>query len=140
MDTTDNNRTVAFKLLFWEAIVTLVTGLLLGLGFGAKTAVSVLLGGFAYIVPNMYFAKYVFKFSAQESPAMALRGFYIGEVVKIIATVLIFAFGFVLVKEVNVAVLILTYVVLLIFNIWGFSSMMSAPPESVVKTEKEHGS
>lgn len=140
MDTTNNNKTVAFKLLFWEAIVTLVTGLLLGLGFGAKTAVSVLLGGFAYIVPNTYFAKYVFKFSAQESPAMALRGFYIGEVVKIIATVLIFAFGFVLVKEVNVAVLIVTYVVLLIFNIWGFSSMMSAPPESVVKTEKEHGS
>ncbi|NNE36937.1 MAG: hypothetical protein HKN08_01430, partial [Gammaproteobacteria bacterium] len=109
------------------------------LGFGKKIAVSVLLGGFAFIVPNAYFEKYVFKFNPEESPGMALRGFYVGEVIKIIATVLIFIFGFVLVKEINIAVLILTYVILLIINLWGFSSMMSNPPESAGEMEKENG-
>ncbi len=139
-DITNTNKAVAFKLLFLEAILTSVAAIVLGLGFGKPIAVSVLLGGFAFIVPNAYFAKYVFKFDPQESPQMVLRGFYFGEVIKIIATVLIFIFGFVLVKEINIAALILTYVILLIINLWGFSKKMSSPPESAGKVEKEHGS
>ncbi len=139
-DITNTNKAVAFKLLFLEAILTSIAALVLGLGFGKTIAVSVLLGGFAFIVPNTYFAKYVFKFDAQESPRMALRGFYFGEVIKIIATVFIFIFGFVLVKDINIAVLILTYVILLIINLWGFSSKMSNPPETAGEMEKEHGS
>ena len=60
--------------------------------------------------------------------------------VKIVATIMIFAFGFILVKEVNIAVLIVTYIALLIINFWGFSTMMINPPPAAVDTEKEHGS
>ena len=73
-DITETNRAVAFKLLLLETTLTAVAALVLWLGFGTNQAVSVLLGGFAYIVPNAYFAKYVFNFSAEEAPELALRG------------------------------------------------------------------
>ncbi len=92
---------------------------------GAYTAWSVMIGGLAYIVPNACFARYVFRYSAADSAGMAVRWFYIGEAVKISATVLIFALGFLLLDQVNIAALFITYAGMLILNLWGNSILMN---------------
>jgi len=107
-----------------EAVVTGIIAFLLLLSMGRETAGSVVLGGLAHIVPNAYFARYAFRHSAADSPQLALRWFYFGEVIKIIATVLIFTVGFLLFKQLNMAVLFLTYMAMLILNLWGNSVLM----------------
>lgn len=136
-DDTNKNRTVAFKLLLLEALLTGFAAVVLYLGINLQMALSVVLGGLAFIIPNAYFVKYVFRFSAQESPELALRGFYVGEVVKIFATVLIFGFGFVLLKKLNIPALIVTYIVLLIINLWGNSLLMSRQSDAAGETDTE---
>ena len=112
-------------MLAFEAIVTGIVTLLLLWSVSVEIACSFVTGGLAYIVPNAYFAKYVFRYSAADSARMAVRWFYVGEVIKIIATILIFTLGFLLIEELNVAVLLIAYVVLLILNLWGNSILMN---------------
>jgi ATP synthase protein I len=124
-DSTDKIRSAAYKMLFIEAIITGVIALFLVLGVSAVYAISVLVGGLAYIIPNAYFTKYVFRYSAADSPRLAVRGFYLGETIKIFATVLIFTFGFLLIKQLNVPALVMTYISMLILNLWGNSILMT---------------
>ncbi|MEX2353233.1 MAG: ATP synthase subunit I [Gammaproteobacteria bacterium] len=111
-------------MLAFEAIFTGFIALLLLVIMGTDAAVSAVIGGIAYIVPNAYFAKYAFRHSAADSPELAVRWFYFGEVIKIIATVLVFVLGFLLFRQMNVAVLILTYMAMLIINLWGNATLM----------------
>lgn len=124
MDNTDKNRAVAYKVLAFEAVVLVMLAILLRLAMGMEAAASVIIGGLAHIVPNAYFAKYAFRHSAAESPELALRWFYFGEVIKIIATVLVFTMGILLFKQLNMAVLFMTYIALIILNLWGNSVLM----------------
>lgn len=112
-------------MLVLEAIVTVFAALLLYIIVGMETACSVVIGGAAFIVPNAWFAKYVFRHSAADSASIAVRWFYVGEVIKIIATVLIFTLGFLLFNQLDVAALFLAYITLLIINLWGNSILMS---------------
>lgn len=111
-------------MLAFGAVLTGFIALLLLFAVGTDTAVSAVIGGIAYIVPNAYFAKYAFRHSAADSPEMALRWFYFGEVIKIIATVLVFVLGFLLFSQLNMAVLVLTYMLMLIINLWGNAVLM----------------
>jgi len=106
-------------------LVMIITAFLLLPVAGARIAWSVVIGGLAYIVPNACFARYVFRYSAADSARAALRWFYIGEAVKIIATVLVFALGFLLLEGINVAALLLTYTGMLVLNLWGNSILMN---------------
>jgi len=124
MDDTDKNRAVAYKLLACEAIVAGVAALSLLLTVNNETAGSVVIGGLAFVVPNAYFTKYVFRHSAVDSARLVVRGLYVGEVIKIIATVVIFTLAFLLVERLNVAALFLTYIVMLILNLLGNSILM----------------
>ncbi len=126
LDNTNNNRSVAYKILILEAIITAVITLVLALGVSVINAYSVAVGGLAFIIPNAYFTKYVFRYSAADSPQLAIRGFYLGEAIKIIATVLIFTLSFLLIKQLNVPALIFTYVLMLILNLWGNSFFMNS--------------
>ena len=123
-DDTNKNRTVAYKLLACEAILTGVAALLLLITVNIETAASVIIGGLAFVVPNAYFTKYVFRYSASDSARLAVRGLYVGEVIKIIATVVIFTLAFLVVEQLNVSALFLTYIVMLILNLWGNSILM----------------
>lgn len=134
---TDKNKSVAYKILAFEAVITGVIALLLILSVSVASASAVLVGGLAFIIPNAYFIKYVFRYSAADSPRLALRGFYLGEAIKIIATVLIFTFGFLIIEQLNVPVLVLTYISMLIVNLWGNSKLLSSPTVKAVEMENK---
>ncbi len=123
-DNTDKNRSAAYKMLVIQALLTVVAVMALAMAVDIETASSVALGSLAYIVPNVYFAKYVFRHSAADSAQLAMRWFYVGEVIKIIATVLIFFMAFLWLESMNEAALFATYVVMLILNLWGNSILM----------------
>ena len=53
-----------------------------------------------------------------------MRWFYIGEGVKIIVTVLIFALSIIWVKELNFAAMFITYMVALMLNIHGLALLI----------------
>lgn len=118
-ETTRKNRSAAYRMLAVEVGITAVLTLLLYIGVDIVSAWSAALGGLAYIVPNAYFTKYVFRHSAAESAALAVRGLYIGEALKVLGTVLIFGACFVFIRSLNVAALFLTYLLMLIVNLRG---------------------
>jgi len=123
-DKTDKNRSAAYKMLVIQAFVTVVSVLVVYAAVDTNTAKSVAIGGLAFIVPNAYFAKYVFRHSAADSAPLAMRWFYIGEVIKVFATVLIFAMAFLWSEKLNVAALFITYIIMLVINLWGNSILM----------------
>lgn len=106
-------------MLVVETGITALVALLLFIGVSPESAWSAALGGLAYIVPNAYFTKYVFRHSAAESAALAVRGLYIGEALKVLGTVLIFGACFVFIRSLNVAALFLTYLLMLVINLRG---------------------
>ena len=138
-DSTENNRSVAYKMLAIEAIIIGLIALILVLGARVEIAFSVGLGGVAFIVPNAYFAKNVFRHSAADSPHLAVRWLYVGEVIKILATVLIFTFSFLFVEKLNVPALILTYVSMLILNLLGNSILMTNQTNMAAELDKKNG-
>ncbi len=124
-DNTEKNRSAAYKMLAVETFITVMTSVALYLVVDIETARSVAIGGLAFIVPNAYFAKYVFRHSAADSAQLAMRWFYIGEVIKVFATVLIFSMAFLWSDTLNEAALFIMYIVMLVLNIWGNSILMS---------------
>ena len=84
---------------------------------------SVILGGFAYILPNGMFAKFSLKKSATNSSSI-LVWFYLGEAIKVIATIVIFALSFLFIETLNVGLVILSYSVMLLGNLIGLSILI----------------
>jgi len=118
------NKAAAYRILAMEAVITAVLMVVLYLGFNTVTAYSAALGGVAYIVPNAYFVKYAFRYSAAESADLAVRWFYVGEAIKVFCTVLIFIACFVFIKQLNMAALFLTYILMWILNLRGIFILM----------------
>lgn len=88
-----------------------------GLFFINKTqAYSALFGGLISIVPNMYFARWAFRYSGARAAHKIARSFYRGEAGKFLLTVMLFAGVFVLVTPLGVVALFLAYIVMMVFN------------------------
>ena len=138
-DSIENNRSVAYKMLAIEAIIICFVAIIIVLGARIEIAISIFLGGVAFIIPNAYFTKYVFRHSAAESPHLAVRWFFVGEVIKILATVLIFTFSFMFIKKLNVPALILTYVSMFILNLLGNSILMNNQTDMAAELDKKNG-
>ncbi|MFI4918603.1 MAG: ATP synthase subunit I [Legionellales bacterium] len=64
--------------------------------YDIHTAVSVLLGGLVYIIPNAYFANQVFKFQGARAAKQIMNSFYKGEAMKIILSIFLFTAVFAL--------------------------------------------
>jgi ATP synthase protein I len=129
-------KSVAYRVLVLEAVITGVIALVLFLAVNMELATSVVIGGLAFIIPNAYFAKYVFRYSAADSPRLAVRWLYLGEVVKVIATVMIFAIGFLLVERLNVPALFIAYMSMLLLNLIGNAILMDKQHSTAGDTEK----
>jgi ATP synthase protein I len=114
-----NNKLAAYKVLSVIAIISAAIALVLLLSFGREAAYSALLGGIACILPNVLFARLAFRYSARDSAALVMRWFYLGEAIKIVVTVLIFALSLSWVKDLNFAAMFITYIVALMLNIHG---------------------
>ena len=91
---------------------------------GPVAAYSAALGGLACLLPNLLFARFAFRYSASESAGLVMRWFYIGEGVKIVVTVLIFALSIIWIKELNFAAMFISYMVALMLNIHGLALLI----------------
>jgi len=116
-----NNKSAAYKVLSVIALITTVIALVLFVGIGRVAAYSAILGGVACLLPNLLFARFAFRYSAAESAGLAVRWFYIGEGVKIVVTVLIFALSLTWIEELNFAAMFITYIATLMLNIHGLA-------------------
>jgi ATP synthase protein I len=112
-------KAAAYGMLAAAVVFTTVSALLLYAFMGVNAARSAALGGLVFVVPQALFVRFVFGPSALASPAGAVRGLYIGEALKLFATVALFAAGFLMVKPLNIAVLFITYLALLVVNLAG---------------------
>jgi ATP synthase protein I len=124
-DNTKTYKSTAYRILVVEAALTAGIALLLFITVDSVAAYSAAIGGLAYIVPNAYFTKYVFRHSAAESANLVIRWFYVGEAVKVVVTVTIFTAAFLMVKPLNVAALFLTYILMLVLNLRGINLLLN---------------
>ena len=115
------NKYAAYKLLGIEVAITVTIVLLLFLFFESLTAFSALFGGLAYIIPNAWFVRSAYRVNEQPSPQAILTRFYIGEAGKLVLTCIIFALCFLLVRNLNVVAMFLTFVVMIIVNLVGLA-------------------
>ena len=116
MDEIIRNRAIVSKLLVVETIIVVFAGLGFFIFASLEFTYSVILGGFAYILPNAMFAKFSLKISATNSSNI-LVWFYVGETIKVVATIVFFAISFLFVETVNAGLMILTYVIMLLGNL-----------------------
>jgi ATP synthase protein I len=79
-----------------------------------KIDYSVLIGGMIYLLPNMYFALYAFRFKGTHSAREILLSFYRGEMGKFLLSGVGFAITFTLVKPLDVFMLFSAYITLTI--------------------------
>ena len=114
------NRTAVSKLLVFETITVMLTGFIVFIFSSLEFTYSVILGGFAYILPNAIFAKLSLKISATNSSNI-LIWFYVGEAMKIVTTIVFFMLSFLLVEMLNFGLMILTYGLVLLVNLIGLS-------------------
>ena len=114
------NRTAVSKLLVFETITVMLTGFIVFIFSSLEFTYSVILGGFAYILPNAIFAKLSLKISATNSSNI-LIWFYVGEAIKIVTTIVFFMLSFLLVEMLNFGLMILTYGLVLLVNLIGLS-------------------
>ena len=119
-DETIRNRAIVSKLLIFEMITVMLTGFIVFILSSLEFTYSVILGGFAYILPNAIFAKLSLKISATNSSNI-LIWFYVGEAMKIATTIVFFMLSFLLVEMLNFGLMILTYGLVLLVNLIGLS-------------------
>jgi ATP synthase protein I len=93
------------------ATTLILSAILLGWNWpgGWTAAYSALTGGMIATVANAWFAIKVLGGRQLQEPAAVLRGFYWGELNKIIFTCAMFAAAFVLIRPVNAAALLAVY-------------------------------
>jgi len=119
------NRTAVSKLLVFETITVMLTGFIVFIFSSLEFTYSVILGGFAYILPNAIFAKLSLKISATNSSNI-LIWFYVGEAMKIVTTIVFFVLSFLLVEMLNFGLMILTYGLVLLVNLIGLSIFVNS--------------
>ena len=99
------NRAIVSKVLLFEAFIVVLAGFVFFIFASLEFTYSVILGGFAYILPNGMFAKFSLKKSATNSSSI-LVWFYVGEAIKVIATIVIFALSFLFIETLNVGLVV----------------------------------
>ncbi len=84
-----------------------------------EVGVSLLLGGFIHLLPAVYFARQVFKFSGARAAHRVAQSFYRGELGKYVLTALGFALVFTMVENLNPLALFTGYGLMLVCHAVG---------------------
>ncbi len=83
-------QTEAYKLVFWQLIVTMGLALVLLILQGIQSGFSALLGGLAYCVPNIVFVWRVFKTASVRAAKQFMLAFFAGEMLKLFCSAILF--------------------------------------------------
>ena len=106
-----------------EAATISVCGLLFFVLLSPESAWSVILGGIAFIVPNLLFVRLSLG-PVTGSGRGVLLWFYTGEALKIVMTILIFALCLLWVAPLNPALMFMAYALVLLINLVGLAILM----------------
>jgi len=117
------NRAIVNKVLLFETFIVVLAGIVFFIFTNLEFTCSIILGGFAYILPNAMFAKFSFKTSTTNSSNI-LVWFYVSEAIKVIATIVFFALSFLFFETLNPGLMILTYGIVLLVNLIGLSILI----------------
>ncbi|RDI46557.1 ATP synthase subunit I [Aquicella lusitana] len=80
----------AYQIVFWQLAGVIALALLALLIRGATSGFSVLMGGMAYGLPNLLFVWRVFRFSGAHQMAQFLAAFFMGEMMKLVLSAILF--------------------------------------------------
>jgi ATP synthase protein I len=119
------NRSTAYRMLLLEAGTIIVCGLLFFVFVSLEFAYSVILGGLAFIVPNLIFVIFSLRTSSTSTGASTLAWFYVGEAIKIVTTIVIFAVCITMITPLNIGLMFVSYGVLLLMNLTGLAILMN---------------
>lgn len=122
----NKNKAVAYKGLQVLLVICLIVALMLLILFSKTEAYSALLGGMAYIVPNYCFTRFAFRHSGEESAVLALRWFFIGEAIKLIATAIIIALCLMYIKPLHTFAFFAVFVLAMMINLKFLLKNMTA--------------
>lgn len=79
---TRSARTIAYRLVALQAAVVII--ITLGWRFSsAIAALSAFLGGAACVIPNFFFARYLFSTTSARAAKKIIKAFFLGELVKL---------------------------------------------------------
>lgn len=120
------NRSAANRMLLIEAVAVILFALLFFVFVSLEFAYSVILGGLAFIVPNMIFVSFSLrKPAAGSSGKSTLAWFFVGEAIKIVTTIVIFAACIILITQLNIGLMFVTYGFVLLMNLAGLAILMN---------------
>lgn len=85
-------KTQAFYLMFWQLLVIMGLALILLLVQGVQAAWSALLGGLCYWLPTLGFAWRIFAHGGARAAKQFAIVFFVGEIVKLFLSALLFLF------------------------------------------------
>ncbi len=111
-------RELAKRLLLIQTGVVIFTAIVMAALFNVEWGKASLLGGSIFIIANAAFALFAFMFSGAQLAKLVATSFYIGEVLKIIITVVLFSVVFVY-TQVELIPLMLTYLLVSGINIFA---------------------
>lgn len=111
-------RLLAKRLLLIQLSVTTVMTIGMSIAVSASWGMSALVGGSIFIIANSVFSKCAFMFSGARAAKMVAAFFYLGEVLKILITIVLFSIVYVY-TEVELVPLKLTYLLVLGSNIFA---------------------
>jgi ATP synthase protein I len=80
----------AYKIVLWQLAGVAILAILAFIFFGTITGLSVLMGGLAYGLPNLVFVWRVFRFSGAAQMTQFLAAFFIGEMLKLFFSAILF--------------------------------------------------
>lgn len=80
----------AYSIVHWQMLGILLLAFLTLLVVGEPSALSVLLGGFAYCLPNWLFVWRVFRYSGAQQMNAFMAAFFLGEMIKLFLSGILF--------------------------------------------------
>lgn len=78
------------KLIAFQFLLVLFFALISTVFFSNKAGYSALFGGFTFLLPNLIFVLLAFAHAGARQTKKVLRGFYAGEAIKLLLTVVLF--------------------------------------------------
>jgi len=116
-------------MLLIEAGIVISCALLFFVFASLEFTYSVVLGGLAFILPNAIFAWFSLKTPAAGSSSNnTLAWFFVGEAIKIVSTIVIFAASILLVAPIapfNIGMMFVSYGFVLLMNLAGLAILMN---------------
>ncbi len=120
-------RTAANRMLLIETIAVGFCSLCLFVFANSPVrAYSALLGGGAFIGPNVLFVRLsLWKSATDTTNSKILMWFYIGETIKIAATIIIFLISLLFVKPLSIGTMFISYGAVALMNLAGLAVLMN---------------